>query len=193
MKKLIVILCIFSASVMYGQDVFIETGLNLTKYNYKDPQGNKNDNISPGAGYYLRAGLGNISYNNYLYYGISIQKYNATGGNNTDSYQWDVTHLGAYGDYMLALDGRNESIFFTGGLELSVMINGNQKIGGQSFKLSDYVEFKGIWASPKLGFSYRAYEGVEVGYFFQFGLNPMNSSDEKLSFLTHKIGIKLNL
>ena len=47
MKKLIVILCIFSASVMYGQDVFIETGLNLTKYNYKDPQGNKNDNISP--------------------------------------------------------------------------------------------------------------------------------------------------
>ena len=193
MKKLIVILCIFSASVMYGQDVFIETGLNLTKYNYKDPHGYKNDNISPGAGYYLRAGLGNISYNNYLYYGISIQKYNATGGNNTDSYQWDVTHLGAYGDYMLALDGRNESIFFTGGLELSVMINGNQKIGGQSFKLSDYDEFKGIWVSPKLGFSYRAYEGVEVGYFFQFGLNPMNSSDEKLSFLTHKIGIKLNL
>ena len=40
MKKLIVIMCIFSASVMYGQDVFIETGLNLTEYNYKDPQGN---------------------------------------------------------------------------------------------------------------------------------------------------------
>jgi hypothetical protein len=53
MKKLIVIMCIFSASVMCGQDVFIETGLNLTEYNYKDPQGNNNDNISPGAGYYL--------------------------------------------------------------------------------------------------------------------------------------------
>ena len=90
MKKLIVILCIFSASVMYGQDVFIETGLNLTEYNYKDPQGNNNDNISPGSGYYLRAGLGNIIDNNFLYYGLSIQKYNATGGNNTDSYQWDV-------------------------------------------------------------------------------------------------------
>ena len=133
MNKLILIFCIFSASVMYGQDVFIETGLNLTEYNYKDPQGNNNDNISPGTGYYLRAGLGNIIDNNFLYYGLSIQKYNATGGNNTDSYQWDVTHLGAFADYMLPLVrcrtciGRNESIFFTGGLELSMMINGNQK------------------------------------------------------------------
>ena len=193
MKKLIVIMCIFSAYVMYGQDVFIETGLNLTEYNYKDPQGNNNDNISPGAGYYLRAGLGNIIDNNFLYYGLSIQKYNATGGNNTDSYQWDVTHLGAFADYMLPLDDRGESVFFTGGLELSMMINGNQKIGGQSFNLSEYDEFKGLWINPKLGFSYRAFQAVEVGYFFQFGLNPMNSSEEKLSFVSHKIGIKLNL
>ena len=67
MKKLIVILCIFSASVIYGQNVFIETGLNLTEYNYKDPLGNNNDNISTGAAYYLRAGLGKIIENNNLY------------------------------------------------------------------------------------------------------------------------------
>ena len=94
---------------------------------------------------------------------------------------------------MLPLDDRGESVFFTGGLELSMMINGNQKIGGQSFNLSEYDEFKGLWINPKLGFSYRAFQAVEVGYFFQFGLNPMNSSEEKLSFVSHKIGIKLNL
>ena len=193
MNKLIVILCIFSASVIYGQNVFIETGLNLTEYNYKDPLGNNNDNISTGAAYYLRAGLGKIIENNNLYYGLSIQKYNSAGGNNTDFYEWDVTHLGVFSDYILPLNENKDRVFFTAGLELSMMINGNQKIGGQSFNLSEYDEFKGLWINPKLGFSYRAFQAVEVGYFFQFGLNPMNSSEEKLSFVTHKIGIKLNL
>jgi hypothetical protein len=104
-----------------------------------------------------------------------------------------VTHLGVFSDYILPLNENKDRVFFTAGLELSMMINGNQKIGGQSFNLSEYDEFKGLWINPKLGFSYRAFQAVEVGYFLQFGINTMNSSKEKLSFATHKIGIKLNL
>ena len=196
MKKLILFIAILSASCLYAQDVFLESGMNFTTYNYKSPGSKTTDNIQSGNGLFLRAGLGSIGYRSKFSYGIALNKYNATGGNGFDKYDWDVTHLGVFSQWTNYL-GSEDSFSFNFAFDLSSMIDGKQTLGGQTIKLSEYDEFKGIWGGPRAGLSYQVISTnntfLEIGYSFQLSLHLSGGSDESLSFNTHQIGIKLNL
>ena len=170
--------------------------MNFTTYNYKSPGSKTTDNIQSGNGLFLRAGLGSRGNRRKFSYGIALNKYNATGGNGFDKYDWDVTHLGGFAQWTNYF-GDDDSFFFNVAFDLSSMIDGKQTLGSQTFKLSEYDEFKGIWGGPRGGFGYQVISTnntfLEVGYAIQVSLNLSGGSDESLNFTTHQLGIKLNL
>ena len=99
MKKLILFISFLSASCLYAQGVFLESGMNFTTYNYKSPGSKTTDNIQSGNGLFLRAGLGSRGNRRKFSYGIALNKYNATGGNGFEKYDWDVTHIGGFAQW----------------------------------------------------------------------------------------------
>ena len=184
------------ATSLSAQDVFLESGMNFTTYNYKNALSQTTTNIKPGNGVFFRAGLGSIGYRTKFSYGISLNKFNATGGNGFDKYDWDVTHLGGFAQWINYL-GEDNSLSFNFAFDLSSMIDGNQTLGNQTIKLSSYDEFKGIWGGPRAGFGYQIISTnksfLEIGYSIQLSFNFSGNSDETLRFTTHQLGIKLNL
>ena len=196
MKKLTLLIIILIGTSLYAQDVFLETGMNFTSYDYKNANGGTTDNIKSGNGLFLRAGLGSIGFRSKFSYGTSLNKFNATGGNGFDKYDWDVTHFGVFSQWTNYL-GSEDSFSFNFAFDLSSMIDGKQTLGSQTIKLSEYDEFKGIWGGPRAGLSYQVISTnntfLEIGYSFQLSLHLSGGSDESLSFTTHQIGIKLNL
>lgn len=196
MKKYILFGFMLIATSLSAQNVFFETGMNFTSYAYADNDGNSNDNIEPGTGVYVRAGLGSIGYRNSFSYGISLNQFNATGGNGFDLYDWKVTHLGAFAQWNRYFN-EDETFGFSAAFEFSTMVSGKQVLGENSYKLSEYDEFKGLWVSPRFGLNYQVVSTNSVllalGYNFQIGLNITGGATEKLSFNTHQLGIKLNI
>jgi hypothetical protein len=196
MKKLTLLITILIGTSLYAQDVFLETGMNFTSYAYADNDGNSNDNIEPGTGVYVRAGLGSIGYRSSFSYGISLNQFNATGGNGFDLYDWKVTHLGGFAQWNRYFND-DKTFGFSAAFEFSTMVSGKQVLGESSFKLSEYDEFKGLWANPRFGLNYQVISTNSVllalGYNFQVGLNITGGATEKLSFNTHQLGIKLNI
>ena len=202
MKKILLALTLLPAVIFaqfgpFEEDgVFFEAGMNFTSYNYSDDKGASNNNIKPGTGVFIRAGLGSIGYKSGFNYGISLNQFNATGGNGFDLYDWKVTHLGGFGQWNRFLN-KSQTLGFNVALEISSMISGRQVLGEKSYRLSEYDEFKGIWFDPRVGINYRAISNesifIEVGYFSQLGYNLTGGSSESLSFFTHQLGIKLNI
>ena len=198
MKKYILFGFMLIATSLSAQDVFFETGMNFTSYAYSDNEGNSNDNIEPGTGVYVRAGLGSIGYRSSFSYGISLNQLNATGGNGFDLYDWKVTHLGAFAQWNRYFND-DETFGFSAAFEFSTMVSGKQVLGESSYKLSEYDEFKGLWASPRFGLNYQVVSTnsvlLELGYNFQIGYKIVGSktTTEKLSFNTHQFGVKLNI
>jgi hypothetical protein len=198
MKKYILFGFMLIATSLSAQNVFFETGMNFTSYAYADNDGNSNDNIEPGTGVYVRAGLGSIGYRSSFSYGISLNQFNATGGNGFDLYDWKVTHLGAFAQWNRYFND-DETFGFSAAFEFSTMVSGKQVLGESSYKLSEYDEFKGLWASPRFGLNYQVVSTnsvlLELGYNFQIGYKIVGSktTTEKLSFNTHQFGVKLNI
>jgi len=196
MKKLILFGFMLIATSISAQDIFFETGMNFTSYAYADSDGNSNDNIKPASGIYMRAGLGSIGDRSSISYGISLNQFNAMGGNGFDLYDWRVTHIGGFAQWNKYFNWY-ETFGFSAAFELSTMASGKQVLGNNTYKLSEYDEFKGIWGSPRLGLNYQIISTDSVllalCYNFQLGLNITSGSKEKLSFNTHQLGIKLNI
>jgi len=196
MKKLILFIAILSASYLYAQDVFLESGMNFTTYDYKSPEGKTTDNIQSGNGLFIRAGLGSIGFISKFTYGVELNNYNATGGNGFDKYDWDVTHLGMFAQWTNYF-WDDDSFSFNVAFDLSSMIYGKQTLGSQTFNLSEYDEFKGIWGGTRGGFGYQVFSTkntfLELGYSIKVCVNFSGGSDESLNFTIHQIGVKLKL
>ena len=195
MKKYILIVFMLISASLSAQNLFFETGMNFTNYAYSNNDGDSNDNIGPGTGVYLRSGLGSIGSGRFSY-GISLNQFNATGGNGFDLYNWEVTHIGGFTQWNRYFNG-DKTFGFIAAFELSTMLSGKQVLGESSYNLSEYDEFKGLWASPRLGLNYQIISTnsviLAIGYNFQVGINTTGRTSEKLSFNTHQLGIKLNI
>ena len=100
MKKLITYSLLFFSPFMFGQNIFFNSGVNLTKYDYKNSIGEENPNINQSNGVFFEIGTsfnlisgssGDKKLN--LKPSLVLNKYNATGGNNFDNYDWDTQFL----------------------------------------------------------------------------------------------------
>ena len=198
MKKLITLFIILFSYSLNSQTAFFSTGLNSTSYDYKNTKGNSNDNVQSSSGNFYEIGysfplemsrrtrsLGRYSRLHFKT-ALSLNEYNATGGNTIDNYQWDSKYLGLRTNleyYFLGADLVAVSV--DGGLGFEFLLNGKQKIGGNTYNLKDSDEFNGLYLTPSIGLNVSVNISEEVslttGYSFSKAISS-KSGDESVSF-----------
>ena len=199
MKKLIIISILFFCYSLSSQTAFFNTGLNTTSYDYKNSEGNSNENIKSSNGTFFEIGYSfpiefskrTRSFGRYsrLHFktGLSLNQYNATGGNSIDNYDWKSQFIGLRSDleyFIFAADFLSVSV--DGGLGLEVFLNGKQKIGGNTYNLKDSDEFNGLFFTPRVGINLSVNVSEEValmgGFNLSKAISPSKSNQESVSF-----------
>ena len=178
---------------------FFNTGLNTTSYDYKNSKGESNSNVQSSNGNFYEIGYSfpleiserSRTFGRYsrLHFktGLTLNQYNATGGNTIDNYEWDSQYLGLRSDleyYILGADLLALSV--DGGIGFEFLLNGKQKIGGNTYDLKDSDEFNGLYFTPRIGLNLSVNITNEValigGYNFSKAISSSKSGNESVSF-----------
>ena len=199
-KKYLLLLLLFSGCYLQSQELFIATGKNFTKYDYKNSLGMSNPNIRSGEGSFYQLGMAFDLSSDELYYAVSLvfNQLNAVGGSNVSNYAWNTNYLGIQNElnYILFQDYDSFKIKTKLGCATSTIIKGEQNINNVIYDISKHEEFKGILLQPNIGidFHYAINSGIEfsLGYEFSKAFNVSNTSAEKLSFTNNQIHLGLH-
>lgn len=196
MKKLIFLSLILTMGNIYSQDLNITTGTNFTKYNYTNSSGEENPNLNPSSGSFFEVSY-SVPFNNrndFKYVlGVTLNQFNATGGDFLNNYSWKTNYLGIMTGvkYKVTRPGNNVQVDFKGGFNLNKIIDGQQKINGQTFDLTQEKEFSSVGIQPFIGveaaFFVSNYVGLTMGYSVSKNLSVSNGSPEDLSFNNSRI------
>ena len=200
MKNIFTFLLLFASPFVFGQTIYFNTGINMTSYDYKNSGGGTNSNVLSSNGVFYELGYGiplDYSgrsrgwgrYSRMLFKtGLSLNNYNATGGNTLDNYDWSSQYIGLRTgvEYML-FPNSSVTASIEGGVGFETLLSGKQKIGGETFNLKDNDEFNGLFITPKLGLNvlYNVTEdvGLSGGLHFSKALTMKGeSAGEKLQF-----------
>jgi hypothetical protein len=176
-----------------SQEIYFKTGKNFTQYDYKSDT-SSSPSLQAGSGNFYEIGYVMNLNNEMLKYaiGLSLNEYNAIGGNAVSSYSWNTQYLGVENTFSIAfVKKRGFEASANGGLGISSLIYGKQNINGEYLDLSSQKEFSGIWVAPKLGLtaSYNVDNDIylSLGYAYSKSFSLSNSTDEKLSFNNSQI------
>ena len=200
MKKLLllfVILC--SLGSLQAQEVYFYTGKNYTNYDYKSGFGLPNPSLQAGTGNFYEMGyvkplkIKNLSYT----IGLSLNEYNALGGNTANSYSWNTQYIGIQNGLVYSfLNYKDFNFVVKGGLGLSTLIYGKQELNGTYYDLSSQSEFSGLFIQPSLGLetkykiTQKAY--LSLGYAYSKSAKISDTSGEKVAFNTNQIQFGLH-
>ena len=193
---------VFSFTEMHSQEIFFYTGKNFTTYNYKNSLGESNPNLKGGQGPFYELGyampLGDDRFKYSI--AISLNEYNANGGNAASNYNWNTNYFGVKNAMSFKMfDSNKFDISAKGGLAISSMVYGRQTINGTYYNLSGQKEFAGLWIEPSLGIQAKCIItrdiNLSLGYNIIKSFNSGKSTTEKLSFTTNQLqfGIHLEL
>lgn len=192
-KLLLLALVVLSFQNIHSQEIYLQTGKNYTQYDYKSDT-SSSPSLQAGSGNFYEIGYIMALNNEKLKYavGMSLNEYNAIGGNAVSSYSWNTQYMGIENTFSIAFvnwNGLRASA--NGGLGISTLIYGKQNINGEYLNLSSQKEFSGLWVAPKLGLtaSYNVDNDIylSLGYAYSKSFNLSNNSDEKLSFNNNQI------
>jgi opacity protein-like surface antigen len=184
-----------------AQDAYFSFGRNFTAYDYVDSSGASNSNIKGGTGSSYEIGVILKPYDNIgVAFGVTLNEFNATGGTLVDNYTWDTNYLGLQGVLKYRILGgsgrrsnRNEglSMYLNAGVNFNSLINGQQKINGQTFDLTQSSEFNGFFMQPLVGFdlSYSITDNISfgLGYHFSKNFRAKNSGYETLKINNNQL------
>lgn len=205
-KNYSLLIFLLTTTTIFSQEVYFNTGKNYTKYIYKDADLQVNPNIQSGTGNFYEVGLMKPFFKKFSYeLGLSLNDYNAIGGNSANSYRWDTQYLGLHGGlmykfYSFKTDPKNRIDFLVKtGLSTSTIIYGKQEVNGVYYDLMHQKEFSGIIVGSSIGFTAKyaitSFGALSLGYNFCQSINITNSSKEKLSFSTNQLelGVHFNI
>lgn len=195
MRKLflLAILMVVVSLTCYSQSIYFRTGLNQTAYNFLDQNGDKASGLVPGVGSSFELGIGLPLSQDWFKYelGLSLDSYNATGGDLNNNYSWNTNYGGV----------KNTITFFptSGELNLGILavagastiFNGSQVINNSRYELKSHPEFNGILLQAGLGLSlsYNIFNQgfLSVQYDYSKSFRAGEQTDEKLSYLNNRI------
>lgn len=194
MKKLLLIILIaLSFQHLQAQEIYLQTGKNFTQYDYKSGTDSA-PNLQSGSGNFYEIGYVMTLNNETLTYavGLSLNEYNAIGGDINSSYSWNTQYMGVENTLSIAfLNTGGFQASANGGLGISTLLYGKQNLNGQYLDLSSQKEFAGIWLAPNLGLtaSYNVDNDIylSLGYSYSKSFNVSNNTDEKLLFNNNQI------
>jgi len=193
MKKIILLFCVLTFIFeSHAQDLDLIVGRNFTVYDYTNSQGEENPNLSGASGSYYAITY-SVPFNDksrdlYYFLGLAVNQFNATGGDYASSYRWDTNYLGIRSGikYMFTSPRSFIRAGVKTGFGLSKIINGQQKINGTTFDLTNENEFTAISVEPFLGVEARYFVsdeiGIGLGYVYSKSFGVANSDTEKLNF-----------
>ena len=218
MKYIFPLFLLLCSLNLVSQSVFFKTGVNRTSYDYTNSLNKKNLNIQSSSGSFYEIGYifpikakkyGQVSKLN-LYTSLNIDQFNATGGNTMDNYEWNTSYLGLKSNIRYTVFGIDDfvELALKGGVSLHKILNGKQKIGGNTYSLIDNDEFNSLMFSPNIGldFTFGLYDDVFLNIGLDFSKvtslsrNGDQSKDpivivnkESLSFNNTQIGFGLTI
>jgi hypothetical protein len=191
MKQFITFMFIVSAiNFSFGQEAYFSIGRNFTTYDYTNSEGESNENIEGSSGSSYELGyVFPLGEKFGLAAGLTLNAFNATGGTMASNYSWKTNYLGLQGIAKYAILGNSRSDFGLSlnlGVNINHIINGQQKINGQTFDLTNEDEFKGIFVQPLLGLNAHYYIlnnlALGVGYHYSKSFGLTNSTPQNLNF-----------
>ena len=193
MKKMMLLVFLLLSMTGNAQDFFFKTGVNQTTYKFKDSDGSSMEELLPGVGSSYQAGIGFPLSDYWVRYegGVTIDSYNASGGDPGNTYGWNTTFGGLRNSVgFFPLDG-DLTLGILGNFGISRIITGAQTINNEQYSLMIEREFKGVMIQPGIGLSV-SYNILNNGYLtfdydYSRTLRLVNTLEEKLSFATHRI------
>ena len=192
MKKIILIPLLFLFTIQFNaQDLELIVGRNFTTYDYTNSEGASNPNLDGASGSYIEVSY-NVPFNRnqdfYYSLGVALNQFNATGGDYASSYSWDTNYLGVKSGLKYYFTSRNSFVKAAAktGFGINTIINGQQKINGATFDLTQEDEFTAVSVQPYLGIElkYEVTSGIllGVGYNYSKSFGVANGDAEKLNF-----------
>lgn len=190
---------IFSFQV-FSQEVYLNTGINYTKYNFKSSLMKNDSNFHIGAGHFYEIGITKPFINKRVLYsiGISLNDYNSFKGDNANSYRWETQNLGLNGKISFSLFPKSKAtdLLLNYGIIGSTIIYGKQEINGAYYDLVKQKEFSGLWLGNSLGVlvkhHIKSFGSLSLGYNFCQNLNVSNSTKEKITYDTQQVQLGFN-
>lgn len=206
--KIIILITLLSIS-LNAQEFYFSTGLNLTNYAFKGTD-NMPLKLRSKTGQFYEIGLRkNIIYTKPQYIilqyavGLSLNNFNATGGDIINSYQWETTYIGINNkfEYVIIPASRRNIFELLVGTQFQIIhiISGQQKTNAVIFDLTKEPEFKGFWIQPGVLLDTKYYISdylqLSIGYNYSIAFNASNSTEEKLKFKNQQIcfGLHFNI
>ena len=191
-------LIVLALNFTYSQEAYFSMGRNFTTYDYTNSEGNSNDNIegSSGAAYELGY-VFSLGDKLGLAAGLTLNEFNATGGNQVNNYSWETNYLGVQGilKYAILDNLSGFGLNVNGGVNFNHIVNGKQKINGQTFDLTDNDEFKGLFVQPIIGLDakYQISEtfALGLGYHYSKNFGLTNNTPQKLNFNNSQLQFNL--
>ncbi len=192
MKKIILIpLLLLFTTQFNAQDLELILGRNFTTYDYTNSEVASNPNLDGASGSYIEVSY-NVPFNRnqdfYYSLGLALNQFNATGGDYASSYSWDTNYLGVKSGLKYYFTSRNSFVKAAAktGFGINTIINGQQKINGATFDLTQEDEFTAVSVQPYLGIElkYEVTSGIllGVGYNYSKSFGVANGDAEKLNF-----------
>ena len=184
-------------NISSSQEAFLNLGRNFTTYDYTNSQLESNPNLesSSGASYELGYIFNSVLGNKVdIATSLTLDQFNATGGNMVNNYSWNTNYFGFQTVFKYKLiEKSNRSKFaidINAGINFNHIIDGEQKINGQTFKLTDQEEFNGLFIKHVSGLQFKYYlvDDVAIGISYHFSKNyGLNGGDENLNFNNHQL------
>lgn len=201
--KLIISCFLFISASTQAQELYFSTGLNLTTYGFKGtdnlPLEFKTKSSSfYEIGYVFKLMDSRLNYSA----GLAINGYDSSAGDSANHYDWQTTYMGLNNQLQYVVIPSNRVPFeLSAGAQMQLMhiINGEQKINGETFDLTKEKEFSGFWIQPGGIITAKYFISddwqMSLGYNYSIGVNLSNSTEEKLKFNNHQIrfGIHFNI
>ena len=206
-KNYFLLLFVLTTASVFSQEIYFTTGKNFTKYIYKDSNLQANPNLQSGAGSFYEMGITKPFNKKNIFYslGLSLNEFNAIGGNTANSYNWETQYLGLQGGlsylfYSLKHNSKNSIDFLVKtDLNASALIYGKEELNGVYYDLMHQKEFSGLLLESSLGLMVKykipSFGALSLGYDYGQTINITNNSKEKLSFNNHQLelGIHFNI
>lgn len=149
MKKLLIYSLLLATFSSFGQQVFFETGLNVSDFNFRNNEGEYLENLQSKTQNYITAGYKHRIFTDGLNIStaISYNNYGAIGSDPVlqNFFEWDISYLG----FNLGLDYEafkvgNFAFYISAGGSAEYMTDGVQTINNQVYNVKDVEEFKDI-------------------------------------------------
>ena len=149
------IIAVFASAAMIGQEVYLETGLNTTKFEYHDSDGEfnntfqskSNDFFSIGARYHYRDAfsfIGGLSYVGMGSIGTDVD------GQNFVDYSLDYFFINVGGEYKV-FSYKEASVDLKANAGFGIMMNGTQVLNNTVYSLPGNNDFGSALYSINVG------------------------------------------